>query len=134
MNKKQKEYVKNRKCIDILFGLSIRIRTLIGNSFTRNGYKKTSKTQEILGCSFEEFKIHLEKQWSSPNNLTENGQVWMTWENKGLYNGTINYGWDIDHIEPLVNAITQDDIIRLNHYTNFQPLCGYVNRVIKKDN
>ena len=31
---------------------------------------------------------------------------WMTWENKGLYSGELNYGWDIDHIIPLSTAKT----------------------------
>jgi hypothetical protein len=57
----------------------------------------------------------------------------MTWENRGLYNGELNYGWDIDHIIPLDTAETIQDIIRLNHYTNLQPLCSKVNRDIKKN-
>lgn len=56
----------------------------------------------------------------------------MTWENRGLYNGELNYGWDIDHIIPLASAEKEEDIIRLNHYTNLQPLCSYTNRYIKK--
>jgi hypothetical protein len=57
----------------------------------------------------------------------------MTWENKGLYNGNPNYGWDIDHIIPLSEAKSKDDVIRLNHYTNLQPLCSYINRDVKKN-
>ena len=38
----------------------------------------------------------------------------MNWENRGL--------WHIDHIIPLATAKTEDEIIRLNHYTNLQPL------------
>ena len=57
----------------------------------------------------------------------------MSWENQGLYNGTLYYGWDLDHIIPISSAVTEADIIRLNHYTNFQPLCGFNNRYIKKD-
>jgi hypothetical protein len=51
----------------------------------------------------------------------------------GKYNGELNYGWDIDHIIPLAPAETEEDVIRLNHYTNLQPLCSYTNRYIKKD-
>jgi hypothetical protein len=57
----------------------------------------------------------------------------MTWENYGLYNKQFNYGWDIDHIVPLASAITEEDVIKLNHYTNLQPLCSYTNRNIKRD-
>ena len=58
----------------------------------------------------------------------------MDWHNRGLYNGITDYGWDIDHIIPLDTAITEDDVIRLNHYTNLQPLCSHYNRDIKKNN
>lgn len=57
----------------------------------------------------------------------------MNWENHGKYNGALNFGWDLDHIIPLATAKCTDDIIKLNHYTNFQPLCSKVNRDIKRD-
>jgi hypothetical protein len=60
----------------------------------------------------------------------------MTWENYGNPKDGIlelNKTWDIDHIIPLYDAITEEDIIRLNHYTNLQPLCSYTNRIIKKN-
>ena len=50
----------------------------------------------------------------------------MTLDNHGTY-------WEIDHIIPLATATTEEDIIRLNHYTNLQPLEAYYNRHIKKD-
>jgi len=37
------------------------------------------------------------------------------------------------HIIPISSAKTNDDVYKLNHYSNFQPLCSYVNRFIKKD-
>ena len=119
----QKEYFNKRIVYDPLFKLTFNIRNLIRNSFYCNGYNKKSKTTEILGCSFEEFKLHLESKFED----------WMTWENRGLYNGELNYGWDIDHIIPISSAKTEDDIIRLNHFSNLQPLCSYTNRYIKGD-
>ena len=57
----------------------------------------------------------------------------MNWNNHGLYNGTPNYGWDIDHIIPQSLASTEEDVVQLNHYTNLQPLCSHVNRDIKRN-
>jgi hypothetical protein len=28
---------------------------------------------------------------------------------------------------------TEEDVFKLNHYTNLQPLCSYINRNIKRD-
>ena len=92
-------------------------------SIKKSGYSKKSKTNEILGCSFNNFKFYLENKF----------QDWMYWENQGLYNGEINYGCDIDHIIPLSSDKNEEEIMRLNHYTNLQPLCSFVNRVIKRD-
>ena len=62
----------------------------------------------------------------------------MTWENQGTFNGLpptdLNQCWDIDHITPISTAQTPDEVIKLNHYTNFQPLCSFTNRWIKRDN
>lgn len=109
---------------DILYNISHVIRGLIQKSIKSTGYTKKSKTYEILGCSFEEFKIYLESKFED----------WMSWDNRGLYNGELNYGWDIDHIIPVSSAKSEEEIIKLNHYTNLQPLCSYVNRYIKKNN
>jgi len=120
----QKNYQKNRKENDFLFRLSNNIRSLISSSLKKKGYTKDSKLNEILGCSFEEFKLYLESQFEN----------WMSWDNYGLYNGELNYGFDIDHIKPLSSAKTKAELILLNHYTNLQPLCSKINRDIKKAN
>lgn len=124
INEQQRYYISNRVKTDDIFKLSKNIRTLISNTFKSKLYTKKSKTHKILGCSYDEFKIYLESKFED----------WMTWENRGLYNGELNYGWDIDHIIPISSAKTEEDIIKLNHYTNFQPLCSYTNRHIKRNN
>jgi hypothetical protein len=100
----RKEYYKKRKSIDPLFKLSGNIRALISTSIKKRGYNKDSKTNNILGCTFEEFKLYLEKMFV-------NG---MSWENYGE--------WHLDHIYPISLAKSEEEIIKLNHYTNFQPL------------
>lgn len=99
------------------------IRQSIQRALKKEGYVKKLKSEDILGCNIKKFKEHLESKF----------ETWMNWENKGLYNGDLNYGWDIDHIIPVSSALTEDEILKLNHYTNLQPLCSKVNRDIKKN-
>jgi len=115
---KLKEYIrnyrKNRRKTDILFylkeTLSHRIRCFLK---TKNINKK-NKTLEIVGCSPLELKLHLEKQFKDG----------MTWENRNM--------WHIDHIIPLSSATNEDEIYRLCHYTNLQPL--WIEENLKKGN
>lgn len=58
----------------------------------------------------------------------------MTWNNYGLYNGTEKYGWDIDHVIPLSSALNENELLKLNHFSNLKPLCSKVNRDIKRAN
>ena len=103
--------------------LRLAISNNIRMSLKTKGYKKKTKTADILGCTIEDFKKYLENKFDT----------WMNWENRGLYNGELNYGWDIDHIIPLSSAKTEEEMISLNHYTNLQPLCSYINRNIKRN-
>lgn len=117
------KYEREKRRTDPLYKLKANIRRTICDSLKQKGYLKDSQTIKIIGCTFDELKKYLESKF----------EYWMTWENKGLYNGNPNYGWDIDHIIPLSEAKSKDDIIRLNHYTNLQPLCSYINRDVKKN-
>jgi hypothetical protein len=116
-NEYRKQYdIKNRKLInkkrnekennDPIFKFKIRVRGLIKTSFKRgkNQFKKNAKTENILGCTIEEFIIYIKSKFTKG----------MTLENHGE--------WHLDHIIPLASATTEDEIIKLNHYTNFQPL------------
>ena len=115
--------IKKRKVEDDLFRLKCRVRSTIAKTFRRFNINKKNKSSEILGCSFEEFKNYLESKF----------ELWMNWQNRGLYNGELNFGWDIDHIIPLSSAINEYEVIKLNHYSNLQPLCSKVNRDIKRN-
>lgn len=98
------KYQKNKMSTNPLYKLSHNVRCLIRNSFKLKRFKKNSKTEQILGCSFEEFKKHIEKQFKEG----------MSWDNRSK--------WHIDHIIPLATAKTEIDVIKLNHYANLQPL------------
>lgn len=99
-----KKYSAKRKKVDHLYKLKCNIRNLILQSFKNQCYRKTSKICNILGCSFEEFKSHIESQFLPG----------MTWENRSE--------WHIDHIMPVSMAKTYDEVVRLNHYKNLRPL------------
>ena len=115
----QREYYKIRKLVDPTFSLSIKVRSTIKNAFKHKGYKKNGKSAEILGCSFGFFREYIEEQF----------EEWMSWDNRGLYNGEENFGWDVDHIIPISHAESEEDVVRLSHYLNLRPLCSYKNRV-----
>jgi hypothetical protein len=115
------QYGKNRAKIDPVYRMKVQMRKLLIKAL--NGQSKSKTTEQIIGCTYTELKDHIESQF----------EAWMTWENKGLYNGDFNYGWDVDHIVPLASAKSPEDILYLNHYTNLRPLCSHVNRNIKRD-
>ncbi len=116
---------KKRRENDEMYRLSENLRNLIKSSFKRKTHDKESQTEQILGCTFEEFKVYIESKF----------ELWMNWNNYGDPKDGIfefNKTWDIDHIIPLNTAKTVEDIIRLNHYSNLQPLCSKLNRNVKK--
>jgi hypothetical protein len=120
---RRKELLQHRLKTDPVFALKYKLRSSLNAIFRHKGYTKKHKSHDILGCSYEEFLTHLESQF----------EPWMNWGNRGLYNGEFNYGWDIDHIMPTSLATTEEELIKLCHYTNLQPLCSKVNRDIKKN-
>jgi hypothetical protein len=122
---KRKEYRKNyksrkheqrkeRRNSDPVFNLINRVRCRIWKYLTILNISKKNKTFEIVGCTPEFLKEHLEKQFVDG----------MTWENRNE--------WHIDHITPLSSAKTEEELYKLCHYTNLQPLWAEEN--LKKGN
>lgn len=95
----KKEYMKNP-----IYRLKEAIRSRIKSALVKGKFPKKSDTFTILGCSFDDFVSHIENQFADG----------MTWENQGA--------WHLDHKVPLFVATNEDEIIKLNHYSNFQPL------------
>lgn len=121
---KNVSYKRNKINTDELYKISHYIRGVVNSMFYRKySFKKNKRTEDILGCTYDEFKLYIESKF----------EPWMTWENRGLYNGELNYGWDIDHIIPLSNAKNEEELIKLSNYKNLQPLCSYINRYVKKN-
>jgi len=102
---------KERMQKDHLLRLRRNLRSMISTHCRREGYKKADKVYKILGCSFEFFKDYIEK-------LFKPG---MSWENRSA--------WHLDHIIPIAQAKTYEEVVKLNHYTNFQPLWAKENQL-----
>lgn len=109
----QKETLRKKK--DILYKLKHIVRNRLYQYLKSKNKKKKNKTFEIVGCSVEELKIHIE-------NLFVDG---MSWNKMGKE-------IHIDHIIPLSSAKTEKDLFQLCHYKNLQPLWAEEN--LKKSN
>lgn len=76
--------------------------------FALNGVAKSAHTLELIGCTIEELKVHLEKQFTQG----------MTWDNHSYE------GWHIDHIRPCASFDLTDPEQQKQcfNYTNLQPM------------
>ena len=103
-NKNNRERInqktKERKKSNYLLRLQDSVTSIINYHLK----KKTQKTSEYLGCSYEEYSLYLEKQF------TKN----MNWDNYGTY-------WEIDHTIPLSKNGSF-------HYSNTTPMTISENR------
>jgi hypothetical protein len=81
------------------------LRRRMYNFFKGNIFSKKS-TIELIGCNQTDLKKHIESLFTEG----------MNWNNYGYY------GWHIDHKIALSNAQTNEEIYKLCHYTNLQPL------------
>jgi hypothetical protein len=113
---RQKNYQNNRYKNDPDFKISKNIRRRILFFLQSNNIYKNNKTFEIIGCTPQQLKEHIESQFRDN----------MSWENYGYY------GWHIDHKIPLSSAKTEEEVYKLCHYTNLQPLWAEDN--LKKSN
>lgn len=107
----QKHYVKSKRQSDALFRLKANIRTRTACAFKAKSWRKNSKTEQILGASYEKVMNHIESRFKQG----------MSWDNLGK--------WHIDHIIPLSSAENKEELIKLSHYTNLQPLWAEENFV-----
>jgi hypothetical protein len=98
------QYIKNRKATDPVFALVRRLRSNINRSIKEQGFRKKSKTTEILGADWVEVRRHIESQFTGG----------MCWARIGEI--------QIDHIIPMASASTEAEVLALNHYKNLKPL------------
>lgn len=104
----------NRKKNDPLYKLRITVSERIRQALKYHlagTYKKKDSTIELLGCSIDELKTHLQNQFKEG----------MTWQNHGE--------WHIDHIIPCAafDLSKKEDCSKCFNYKNLQPLWAHEN-------
>lgn len=116
IRKNKRAYNKKRGVEDP----SYKLNKAISNSVYRaiRGIKKSKHSIELLGCSVEALKQHLEAQFSPG----------MSWDNWGVF------GWHIDHKRPIASFDLTDPQQQhaCFHYTNLQPL-WWMDNITKGD-
>ncbi len=100
-----------RRKTDIQYNIKRRLRFRLRHEIERlkdKKFVKTYSTFDLVGCSFEELKNHIESKFTE----------WMSWDI--LLSGKIH----IDHIKPckLFDLSNIEEQKKCFHYTNLQPL------------
>ena len=96
------KYIK-LKNNDIMYRILYNLSDRINDELNKRNIKRTLTYMEFLGCSLEELKIHLQKQFVEEMNYD-------------------NYGkWEIDHIIPIskMNLYDIDEAKKCFNYNNF---------------
>lgn len=104
LRKHRNKYKNKKRATDPAYLLCDRIRTLTTQAFRVRKYSKKSRTHELLGCDWKFLKIHIESKFNDG----------MSWDNRDK--------WHIDHIIPFASAKSQEELEKLCHWTNLQPL------------
>lgn len=85
-----------------LVRLKIQLGNLIRVKFKQGGFTKKSKASVIIGCSYEQFMT-----WLGPKPCDDA---------------------EIDHLCPVSQAKSEEEMVKLNHYSNLQWLPASENR------
>ncbi len=112
IQKQRNKKDRNRRKVDIQFKLTHNLRKRIWDALKNN--TKSKRTLELLGCTIDELKIHLENQF----------KYGMNWNNYGIG------GWEIDHKLPCAKFDLSKEKEQLECFnsTNLQPLWADENR------
>jgi hypothetical protein len=112
-NQRHKEYkrkwTQDQRQNNIQYRLKGNIRSRIYQSLQN----RSDSSEKLLGCSIENYIVHLERQFDKN----------MNWENYGTY-------WEIDHISPIskFDLTNEDELKVCFNYKNTRPLTIDENR------
>lgn len=104
----------NRRKKDYLFNIKERLISKLSAALKYKNWKKNDSITKSVGCDPEFLCKYIESKFKPG----------MDWNNRHL--------WHIDHRIPLSSAKTVEELLKLNHYTNLQPLWAEDN--LKKSN
>ena len=102
-NKSCKKYNEKSRC-DPVLKMKFRMRSLLYVAFKNSNTVKSKHTEEIIGLPATEFCNYLLETFKNIYG--------RDWDGKEEVN--------IDHIIPVSTAETEEDVIRLNHYSNLR--------------
>lgn len=105
---KKRAYIRNKS--NPIETLKKNLRNGLRKAFRGIQGRKNGKAIEALGCSIEFFRSYIEARFSSG----------MSWWNYGPSTKE-KINWQLDHIVPIGSSATESDVLRLSHFTNFQP-------------
>jgi hypothetical protein len=102
--KLMRKYENHRYKTDANFKLKKVCRNRVNRAL--KGLTKSASTMELIGCTIEELRRHIESLF----------EPWMTWENHGL--------WDIDHIEACAkfDMLDPEQQRACFNWSNLQPM------------
>lgn len=105
-----RNWMANKRRTDPQYCLGNRLRSRLWHAL--DGAKKAASTVELIGCSLDHARKHLESKFADG----------MSWENKHL--------WHIDHIVPCASFDLSDPEQQKKcfHWTNLQPLWSWDNQ------
>ena len=111
----KRKWERKQRATNPAFKIKYNLKSRLGELLKKQRITKLERTLDYIGCSFEDLKNHLEKQF----------QPGMSWENR--------VEWHIDHIIPVNYFIKNFDFTDINvqkkcfHYTNLRPLWKFDN-------
>ena len=110
---RERRYENNRRKIDVCFRLRHNLRKRIWDALHSQKSYKINRTSQLVGCSIDQLKQHLEKQFTKGMSFSNYGQ------------------WHIDHIRPCASfdLSNPEEQKKCFNYTNLQPLWARENRI-----
>lgn len=139
LNKYSRIYQKEKRANDILFKLRRDFSRSINGALRKQlSFKENKSILNFLPYTIEELKNHLESLFLHPDNLTADGQIWMTWNNWGAYrcknwnnDNASTWVWHIDHIIPhstlSYTSMNDENFRKCWSLANLRPLRADIN-------